>query len=133
MSDLFKGYGIEIKLKTPDKFNVVEETLSRIGYASRTNNVLYQSCHIFHKRGQYAIMHFKEMFAFDGRPTEITEDDLARRTRITELLKEWDLIEILDTIADDEPRASLHKIKIVPFKDKANWTFIRKYSLGSKR
>lgn len=128
--DLFKGYGIEIELATPDKFNVVEETLSRIGFASRTNKTLYQSCHIFHKRGRYAIMHFKEMFAFDGRNTEISAEDVARRVRITELLEEWGLIKIIVPIAKDVERASLNKIKIVPFKEKNDWTFVKKYSIG---
>lgn len=128
--DLFKGYGVEINLKTPDMFNVIEETLSRIGYASRTQKILYQSCHIFHKRGRYAVMHFKEMFAFDGKPTVLTEEDIARRNRIAEFLPEWGLAQIIQPIPENAPRASLNKIKIVPHREKSEWTFVKKYSIG---
>lgn len=130
--DIFNGYGLKVELKA--NFNVVKEALSRIGYATNHNgeNTLYQSCHIFHKRGQYAIMHFKEMFAFDGRPADFTEIDEGRRNRIAKLLEEWGLVKLIDTLDADEPMALMKYIKVVPSKEKHNWKFVTKYSIGGK-
>jgi len=131
--DIFKGYGLRVELKNPKDFNLVVETISRIGFAAKSGKTLYQSCHIFHKQGNYAIMHFKEMFAFDGRPADITEGDIARRNKIAMLLEEWGLIKILDKIEDSDPIATLKNIKIVPYKEKNEWTFEAKYTLGNRK
>ena len=112
--DLFHGYGIRIKLKDPKDFNVIKETISRIGFASA--NTLYQSCHIFHKQGEYAIMHFKELFAFDGKEAVISPQDIARRNTITKLLEQWGLLEVGDDIGPQ--REPMSKIKIVSHKEK---------------
>jgi len=126
--DVFNGLGVEVEL-TKD-FNIVRESISRVGYAPRNEKTLYQSCHIFHKRGRYAIMHFKEMFAFDGKTTEITSGDVARRNTIVDLLTQWGLVRPINQ-AGDVPKSSLAQIMIVPSKDKQNWQFKQKYTLGS--
>lgn len=127
MSDLFKNMGVQIELKRD--FNSIRETLSRIGIAN-SDNTLFQSCHIFHKKGKYAIMHFKEMFAFDGKPTTIEPEDIARRNTIVDLLAQWDLVEPLN-LDGQAPRAPMANIKVVRFADKANWTFVAKYTIGA--
>jgi len=112
---------LEVTLKEPDDFLKVRETLTRIGVASRKERKLYQSCHILHKRGKYYIVHFKELFALDGKPTNITSNDVQRRNRIAKLLSDWGLIEIaVDGTADD--LAPLNQIKVLSFKDKGEWT-----------
>ena len=130
--DIFDGLGIEIELNQKDDFLKIRETLTRIGISSRRENKLYQSCHILHKRGRYAIMHFKEMFILDGLESTLGDDDVARRNTIAKLLEEWELLEILD---EDfcEPELSMSKIKIIPFKEKENWELIPKYHIGNKR
>jgi hypothetical protein len=123
---------IEVRLKQPDNFLKIKETLTRIGVASSKENTLYQSCHILHKKGRYYIVHFKEMFGLDGRPSLLTQDDIDRRNRIAILLEEWDLLTILnkeDTITSVIP---LNKIKVLPFSEKSNWALVAKYNVGKK-
>ena len=126
--DIFDGLGIEIELKSPDDFLKVRETLTRIGVSSRKEKKLFQSCHILHKRGKYAILHFKEFFILDGLESDISDNDTARRNTICRLLEEWGLVNILDD--DIEPQASMAQIKIIPFKEKGEWDLIPKYHIG---
>lgn len=130
--DLFKGLGIEVKLRNPDDFLKVRETLERIGVASERTKTLYQSCHILHKRGRYAICHFKEMFVFDGKPSSFDEEDFARRNTVANLLASWDLVILVDPSRSQYPGTDLRLVKIIPFKDRNNWTLARKYNLGKK-
>jgi len=132
MEDIFNGHGIEIDIKEKDDFLKIRETLTRMGVSSRKENKLFQSCHILHKRGRYAIMHFKELFLMDGLQSDITDNDLERRNTIVGLLEEWELLEILDENYDDLPKASLAQIKIIPHKEKAEWELIPKYHIGKK-
>ena len=121
---------LEVKLKEPDDFLKVRETLSRIGVASRKERKLYQSCHILHKQGRYFIVHFKELFALDGKGTNISENDVSRRNSIASLLSDWGLVEI---IGDSEPKAPLSQIKVISFKEKHEWTLETKYNIGKKK
>ena len=121
---------LEISLKEPDDFLKVRETLSRIGVASRKERKLYQSCHILHKRGKYFIVHFKELFALDGKQTNLSENDIARRNTIAKLLAEWGLVEVLGV---SEPVAPLSQIKVLSFLEKADWTLETKYNIGKKK
>ena len=121
---------LEVTLKEPDDFLKVRETLSRIGVASRKEKKLYQSCHILHKQGKYYIVHFKELFALDGKETNISENDIGRRNRISSLLKDWGLIDI---IGSTEPMSPLSQIKIISFKDKSDWTLETKYNIGKTK
>ena len=121
---------LEVTLKEPDDFLKVRETLTRIGVASRKERKLYQSCHILHKRGKYYIVHFKELFALDGKPTNITSNDVQRRNRIAKLLSDWGLIEIGSEIEDLAP---LNQIKVLSFKDKGEWTLESKFNIGKKK
>jgi len=123
---------IEVRLNAPDDFLKVRETLTRIGVASRKEKKLYQSCHILHKQGKYYIVHFKELFALDGLPSKMTEDDIARRNTIIGLVAEWGLCEIISTEKCEEPLASLRKIKILSHKNKDEWELIPKYHIGRK-
>ena len=123
---------LEVTLKEPDDFLKVRETLTRIGVASRKERKLYQSCHILHKRGKYYIVHFKELFALDGKHTNITENDVQRRNRISQLLSDWGLVSIVDADGLGE-LAPLNQIKVISFKDKANWTLESKYNIGKKK
>ena len=125
-----QGQMLEVVLKEPDDFLKVRETLSRIGVASRKEKILYQSCHILHKQGKYFIVHFKELFALDGKQTNLSENDIARRNTISKLLKDWGLVEIQ---AELEPIAPLSQIKIISFKEKDEWTLETKYNIGKKR
>ena len=122
---------IEVKLNEPDDFLKVRETLTRIGVASRKEKKLYQSCHILHKQGKYFIVHFKELFALDGKFANLTINDVQRRNRITRLLSEWGLISILkeESIQDIAP---LNQIKVLPYKDKNEWKLEQKYNIGKK-
>lgn len=134
VEDIFHGNGAEVRLVEPDNFLLVKETLTRIGVASKKDNTLYQSCHILHKQGRYAIMHFKEMFLLDGkRNTDFSENDLARRNTIANLLEEWGLVEIVYKEETKEPVVPISHIKIIPFKDKKNWTLLAKYSIGVRK
>jgi hypothetical protein len=134
MSDLFKGTGVEVTLTKPDSFNIIRESLTRIGVAAKNENILYQSAHILHKQGQYAIVHFKELFALDGKPSSITENDYQRRNTIAKLLEQWELLKI---IAVEPPVelvcAPLSQIKIIAYKNKAEWQLVAKYSIGNKK
>lgn len=123
---------IEIELPTDDSFNIVRETLTRMGVKHNKEQKLYQSAHILHKRGRFYICHFKEMFILDGKPSTITEDDIGRRNTIADLLQEWGLIKILN---EDVMDVFLHmnQIKIIPFQEKAKWELIPKYTIGSKK
>lgn len=125
--DIFNGLGIEIKLHKEDDFLKIKETLTRMGIASSKTNTLYQSAMILHKRQRYAIMHFKEMFELDGKESTISEDDIKRRNTITQLLEDWGLCEILDDIEEHE-KASVHQIKILPYKDRNEWNLVQKYT-----
>jgi len=123
---------VEVSLGEPDDFLKVRETLTRIGVASRKEKKLYQSCHILHKQGRYFIVHFKELFALDGKRANITVNDVQRRNRITQLLADWGLIKILnaDQIQDIAP---LNQIKVLAFKDKGDWILETKYNIGRKK
>ena len=122
---------LEVGLGEPDDFLKVRETLSRIGVASRKERKLYQSCHILHKQGKYYIVHFKELFALDGKKTNITINDMARRNTIAILLRDWGLISILSDVVH-EP-APLSQIKVLAYKEKGEWTLEAKYNIGKKR
>lgn len=124
---------VEVLLEERDDFLKVKETLTRIGVASKKDQTLYQSCHILHKQGKYYIVHFKELFALDGRPTNMSEGDIARRNTITNLLQEWGLISIVDKIKTQDPVTPLNQIKILPFKEKNAWQLVSKYSIGKKK
>lgn len=128
--DIFEGLGVEVKLKTEEDFLKVKETLTRIGVSSKKENKLYQSCHILHKRGRYAIMHFKEMFILDGLDSDMSTDDLGRRNTIVKLLTEWGLITPLNPDKYKEPQLSLARLKIIPHKDKSSWDLVPKYHIG---
>ena len=132
-TNVFGEYGIEIRLKEDDDFLKVKETLTRIGVASRKTKTLFQSCHILHKRGYYAIVHFKELFALDGKPTNFNESDIGRRNTISQLLDEWGLVEIVDPSKCEEPTAPLNQIKILPYNEKRDWNLEAKYSIGNSR
>ena len=121
---------LEVTLKEPDDFLKVRETLSRIGVASRKERTLYQSCHILHKQGRYFIVHFKELFALDGKDTNLSENDIARRNTIANLLNDWGLIEVKGSV---EPMAPLSQIKILSFREKDEWTLETKYNIGKKK
>ena len=123
---------VEIRLKSADDFLKVRETLTRIGVASRNENKLYQSCHILHKQGNYYIVHFKELFLLDGKHSDFSENDMQRRNRITKLLADWGLIEVVNEEMI-ENLSSVSQIKILPYREKGDWTLIPKYSIGSKK
>tara|TARA_B100001250_G_scaffold413409_1_gene447445 strand:- start:2076 stop:2495 length:420 start_codon:yes stop_codon:yes gene_type:complete len=123
---------VEVSLKEPDDFLKVRETLTRIGVASRKERKLYQSCHILHKKGQYYIVHFKELFALDGKKANLSENDVQRRNRIIKLLSDWGLVQIVkeDTITDAAP---LSQIKVISYKEKSEWILESKYNIGKKK
>lgn len=123
---------VEVTLKTPDDFLKVRETLTRIGVASRNEKKLYQSCHILHKQGKYYIVSFKELFLLDGKTSDFSENDVQRRNRITKLLSDWGLIDVVREEQINEV-CSMGQIKIIPHKEKAEWTLIPKYQIGSKK
>ena len=122
---------VEVNLKEPDDFLKVRETLTRIGVASRKEKKLYQSCHILHKQGRYYIVHFKELFALDGKHANLTSNDVQRRNRITRLLADWGLIDVVkpDSVTDIAP---LNQIKVLAYKDKGDWILEQKYNIGKK-
>ena len=121
---------LEVSLKEPDDFLKIRETLSRIGVASRKERKLYQSCHILHKQGRFYIVHFKELFALDGKETNLSENDIARRNTIANLLRDWGLVEV---VGNSELIAPLSQIKIISFKEKDEWILETKYNIGKKR
>jgi len=122
---------IEVRLKEENDFLKIKETLQRIGIASRKEKVLYQSCHILHKKGRYYIVHFKELFALDGKETDFSDEDKARRNTIASLLQEWNLLDVVDK-SKLEPKASMNQIKIIPFKERKEWVLEQKYNIGVK-
>jgi hypothetical protein len=122
---------LEVLLNEPDDFLKIKETLTRIGVASKKeHNTLFQSCHILHKQGRYFIVHFKELFMLDGKPSNFTEEDVARRNTITTLLSDWGLLTIVDKLKS-ELKTSLRQIKIISHKDKNEWNLESKYSIGN--
>ena len=123
---------LEVILPEPDNFLKVRETLTRIGIASRKDMRLFQSCHILHKQGKYYIVHFKELFALDGKPSNISVDDIKRRDAIATLLQEWGLLSISPTATLDSDKSPLSQIKIVSFKEKSQWDLVPKYNIGKK-
>ena len=120
---------LEVDLIEPDNFLKVRETLTRIGIASRKDKKLFQSCHILHKQGKYFIVHFKELFALDGKESDISMSDIERRNVIAELFQDWGLLKILDK-SKAEPKASLSQIKVVSYKEKSEWELVPKYNIG---
>ena len=127
------GYSpLEVTLVQPDDFLKVRETLTRIGVASKKEKVLYQSCHILHKQGRYFIVHFKELFALDGKQADLVDNDIERRNTIAKLLSDWGLIKIVDSAVIRE-QAPLSQIKVIAFKDKHDWDLQTKYNIGKKR
>ena len=124
---------VEVRLRDPEDFLKVRETLTRIGVASKKEKTLYQSCHILHKQGRYYIVHFKELFALDGKPSNFSESDMARRNTITNLLKEWDLIEVVIESQTENPISPISQIKVLPFKEKDEWELVAKYNIGKKK
>ena len=121
---------LEIILNEPDDFLKVRETLTRIGVASRRDQKLYQSCHILHKQGRYFIVHFKELFALDGKSANISDNDIERRNTIAQLLSDWNLVEVVSAIGNKAP---LSQIKVIAFKDKHEWNLETKYNIGKKK
>jgi len=124
---------VEVTLNEKDDFLKVRETLTRIGVASKKDRILYQSCHILHKQGKYYIVHFKELFALDGKPTDISENDLSRRNAIAKLLADWGLVTIVNKDkAENPPPIFLSQIKIISHKEKDEWDLVPKYNIGKK-
>ena len=124
---------VECTLENPDDFLKVRETLTRIVVASRKDKTLYQSCHILHKQGRYFIVHFKELFALDGKPTNFSENDQARRNTVANLLTEWGLIKLVNSSESEELVVPLNQLKILSFKEKDQWELVAKYNIGSKK
>ena len=125
---------VEVTLLQPDDFLKVRETLTRIGVASKRDNTLYQSCHILHKQGKYYVTHFKELFALDGKPSDLTENDLSRRNAIAKLLSDWGLITLVDPTQIETPAPIfISQIKIISHKEKYDWQLVPKYNIGSKK
>ena len=126
-----QGDMLEVTIKQPDDFLKVRESLTRIGVASRKDKTLYQSCHILHKQGKYYIVHFKELFALDGKKSTLSENDIQRRNTITLLLQDWSLVDVVKKEMT-ESKAPLSQIKVLPFKEKKDWTLSAKYNIGKK-
>lgn len=124
---------VEVKIGEEQDFLKIKETLTRIGVASKKDNKLYQSCHILHKQGKYYIVHFKELFALDGKPTNLSDEDIGRRNTIVNLLSDWELIKVVDVKQIATPRAALNQVKILPHKDKGDWELVAKYNIGRKK
>lgn len=124
---------IEVKIAEEEDFLKIKETLTRIGVASRKEKKLYQSCHIFHKQGKYYIVHFKEMFAIDGKPSNFSEEDKGRRNKIVELLQDWGLLKVVEPEFIKSPVASMSQIKIINHKEKNEWKLETKYNMGRKK
>lgn len=124
---------VEVRIGEEQDFLKIKETLTRIGVASRKDNKLYQSCHILHKQGKYYIVHFKELFALDGKPTDFSDEDKGRRNTIINLLQDWDLVKVVDARQIDDPRAAMSQVKILPHKDKGQWELVAKYNIGRKK
>lgn len=132
-NDIFNGKGVEIRLGEEDDFLKVKETLTRIGVASRKDKILYQSCHILHKQGRYALVHFKELFELDGKSSNFSDEDKGRRNTIAKLLEDWGLLKVVEPNDINDPKAPLSQIKILSYKEKKDWTLEAKYSIGKKK
>lgn len=130
-NELIKSF-VEIKLKERNDFLKIKETLTRIGISSKKQNILYQSCHILHKQEKYYIVHFKELFTLDGKQTNFSEEDKARRNTIVSLLRDWGLFNLAEPNLILDPKAPMSHIKVIPFKDKINWQLEAKYNIGKK-
>jgi hypothetical protein len=128
--NIFLNHGIEIDLNTKEDFLKIKETLTRIGVSSKKEKKLFQSCHILHKQGRYVIIHFKELFALDGKSTDFNEEDEGRRNTIAALLEEWNLIKILEVDKVKNPRTPMNRIKIISHKEKQDWVLVSKYNIG---
>lgn len=124
---------IEIRFKKPDDFQIIRETLTRIGVASRHEKKLFQSCHILHKKQKYYIVHFKELFKLDGKPTNLTEDDIARRNTIANILAEWKLLELVEPAKSKSPVVPISQVKIITHAEKKEWILEAKYNIGAVR
>jgi hypothetical protein len=124
---------IEVTLSSEEDFLKIKETLTRIGVASRKDKKLFQSCHILHKQGRYYIVHFKELFSLDGKPSNFSEDDVARRNTIVNLLAEWELIKLVNPKKSSEPVAPFSQVKVITHKEKGEWELEAKYNIGKKR
>jgi hypothetical protein len=129
-NNIFGGLGIEISLPNPESFLLIKETLTRIGILSKKDNTLYQSCHILHKKGYYSIFHFKELFVLDGKNANLSENDIGRRNTIVSLLQDWNLLAIIEPNFEQQPTVSISQIKILSYKEKANYQLVEKYQLG---
>lgn len=123
---------VEVKLKSDEDFLKVRETLTRIGVASKKEKKLFQSCHILHKQGSYYIVHFKELFALDNKPSNFSEEDVGRRNTIANLMAEWGLVDLVDVQKSKQPVAAMSQIKIIPYKEKNDWELVTKYNIGRK-
>jgi hypothetical protein len=123
---------VEVTLQQQDDFLKIKETLTRIGVASKKDKTLYQSCHILHKQGRYYIVHFKELFALDGKPSNFNDEDKGRRNTIANLLAEWELVKLVDEVKSADPVTPLSMIKILPYGEKQNWDLVTKYSIGKR-
>ena len=124
---------IEVRLASEDNFLKVKETLTRIGVASRKDKRLFQSCHILHKQGKYYIVHFKELFILDGKPSDFSADDVASRNTIVKLLAEWELVDVVDPEKSSTPIAPFSQVKVITHKEKDQWELVAKYTIGKKR
>jgi hypothetical protein len=124
---------LEVKLASEEDFLKVKETLTRIGVASRKDKKLYQSCHILHKQGRYFVVHFKELFALDGKAADFSNEDMGRRNSIAFLLEDWNLVKIVNKKRYEDPKAPINQIKIISHKEKNEWELVAKYTLGKKR
>lgn len=124
---------VEVRIAEEQDFLKIKETLTRIGVASRKDKKLYQSCHILHKQGRYYIVHFKELFALDGKAADFSEEDKGRRNTIANLLQDWELIKVVDSKQIETPRAPMSQIKILPHKEKNEWELVAKYNIGRKK
>lgn len=132
--DIFRDLGLEIEICEGSSFSIIIETLSRIGITSRNKKTLTQTCHILHKRGRYAIMHFKELFVLDNKNSTLSNEDIARRNLIAKLLQDWGLVKIIDSFDESEDEiANINKIKIIPHSEKNNWELVTKYTIGNKK
>jgi hypothetical protein len=124
---------VEVKLIKDDDFLKVKETLTRIGVASKKDNTLFQSCHILHKQGKYYIVHFKELFALDGKDTDFSDEDKGRRNVIASLLDDWGLVSLVDKTVTESPRTPMSRIKVIPHKEKESWNLKSKYTIGNRK
>jgi hypothetical protein len=131
--DMSVEHLVEVLLEEKNDFLKVRETLTRIGVAAKNQNVLYQSCHILHKQGKYYIVHFKELFALDGKPANLTENDIARRNTISNLISDWGLVKLVDKNKTKDPIVPMGQIKVLAHKDKNDWSLVSKYNIGKKK